>query len=86
MCYRCIADDDYPDDGAAGDAGSEEGEVANDSGWGDSATSPQLSQQTQAGGSAMQTSDHAQVNSEALQVLLKFWAWCITTSALQQHY
>ena len=63
MCRWYVADDGYPDDGAAGDAGSEEGEVGEDSGWADTARSPKQSQQTQHGASAMQTSDHSQVDS-----------------------
>lgn len=57
-----VADDDYLDE-ADGDARLEEGEVGDDRGWGDTSSSPQQSQQTQHGGSAMQTSDHSQVHS-----------------------
>lgn len=59
--FVCVADDYL--DGADRDAGSEEGEVGDDSGWGDTASSPQQSQQTRHGGSVTQTSDHAQVLS-----------------------
>ena len=54
------ADDDFLDDD-----GDEAEEVGDDSGWGDSAGSPQQSQQTQHGSSAMQTSEHSQVDPRA---------------------
>lgn len=69
-----VADDDHPNDGAAGDAGFEEGELGDDSGWGDTASSPQHSLQTQQGGSAMQTSDHSQVDSYALLAAIELGA------------
>ena len=65
----CVADGDHPEDGAAGDAGFEDGEVGDDNEWGDTASSPQQSLQTQQGGSAMQTSDHSQVGCGAIHDL-----------------
>lgn len=69
----CAADDDHPDDDAAGDAGFKEGQVGDDSGWGDTASLPQQSLQTQQGASDMQTSDHSQVDSYALRNLAIVW-------------
>lgn len=73
MQKHILADDDHADDGAAGDAGFEEGKVGDDSGWGDTASSPQQSLQTQQGGSAMQTSDHSQVDCGAIHELPAAW-------------
>lgn len=54
----CIAD--CGDDGD-GPADYDEGEAGEHNGWGETASSPQGSMQTQQGGSALQTSDHSQV-------------------------